>query len=306
MRVALSADMEAISGITDVRQVVGSCPEYWETGRRAMTDDVAAAVQGLLDGGAEEVLVLDNHGAGAPWNIERERLPDGAVPCEHHVFDLPALGIDAMFQVGYHPPAGVAGFVPHTYVPWLRLSVDGVPIGESHGRAWAVDVPLLGMTGHAAHRASLGALSDTPYLVVQEGWDPHIAVPCFPAAQESAQAIREFARRCAQQRVGAAQARSPRDALLSATVEGVTDEQAEGMARAGWRRTTGEGFEVGLRTWRDARDPIATAMSTAMARVGPVWSKLDLTSRGAFSDQDPATLDELTRLFLEGTAQMAG
>lgn len=114
MRVVLSADMEAIAGITGVREVLGACDEHWDTGRRRMTDNVVAAAQGLLDGGADEVIVLDNHGAGAPWNIELERLPDGARGESWNVFDLPAQGIDGMLQVGYHPPAGVAGFVPHT------------------------------------------------------------------------------------------------------------------------------------------------------------------------------------------------
>ena len=36
-----------------------------------------------------------------------------------------------MLQVGYHAHAGVESFVPHTYVPRLRLRVDGELISES-------------------------------------------------------------------------------------------------------------------------------------------------------------------------------
>lgn len=305
MQVVLSADMEAIAQITDVREVVGSAPEYWQTGRARMTDDVVAAVEGLLEGGADEVVVLDNHGAGAPWNILRDRLPAGARPESWNVFDLPAHGVDAMFQVGYHPPAGVAGFVPHTYAPGLRLFVDAVPIGESHGRIWAAACPLLGITGHEAHRATISALGDAPYLVVQQGEDPHTARPAFATAEESAQAIRAFARRCAEQAAVAPRPRVPADVSFTAIVQDATEDQAAQMAAGGWTRTGDDAFAAELERWAQARDLLATAMSAALAPIVPTWSRLDLSSPEAFAAQEPAALAELTRLFLDSTARMA-
>ena len=117
MRVALSGDMEGIAGMRSLRELLACCPEYWETGRAAYTADVVAAAEGLLAGGAREVVVLDNHASGNPRNLLPGRLPAGAREETCNVFDLPAQGIDAMLQVGYHPRAGVRGFVPHTYVP---------------------------------------------------------------------------------------------------------------------------------------------------------------------------------------------
>jgi hypothetical protein len=72
-----------------------------------------------------------------------------------------------MFQVGYHARGGVEGFLSHTYVPGLRLRVAGELISESHCRAWAAEVPLLGIIGNDLHLATLGSFEETPYLVVQ-------------------------------------------------------------------------------------------------------------------------------------------
>lgn len=281
MRIALSGDMEAIAGISDVRETFGWCREYWETGRQAYTDDVVAAAQGLLDAGADEVIVLDNHGAGAPWNILIEQLPESARGESVNVFDLPRLGIDALLLVGYHPPAGIDGFVPHTYVPNVRLLVDGVEIGESHGRAWAANVPLLGITGHDALRPTLGTLSDAPFLVVQTGRDRLRATPTFTDRAESAEAIRSFARDCLRGIFEAPHPRPPVEYTFEARVSGA------------------EPVTLQLARWTDAREPIAAAMGAGMAPFMQLFGTLDRSSPEAFAAQDLAAQNRLTKLLLD-------
>lgn len=279
MRIALSADMEGIAGITDARAVLASCPEYWAHGRAAYTADIVAAARGLLEGGADEVVVLDNHASGNPRNVLDEVLPDGVRVEDRNVFDLPALGIDGMLQVGYHPRANVAGFVPHTYVPGLEILVDGAPISESHGRIWAAGVPLLGITGHAAHERTLGALAGTPFLVVQDGDERLRARSRFSDPQEALTAIREFARTAM---------RGIADAPRFAAPAGV-----ELVWRTGDREET-----VPLSRWTDAREPLAAAMGAAMAPFGEVLAGLDLSSEEAVARQDPAHVDAVTERFL--------
>ena len=273
--------MEAIAGIRDVRATFGWCREYWVSGRQAYTRDVGAAAQGLLDAGADEVIVLDNHGAGAPWNILLEQLPDGVRGESVNVFDLPRLGIDGLLLVGYHPPAGVDGFVPHTYVPNVRLLVDDVEIGEAHGRAWAADVPLLGITGHEALRPTLGALSEAPFLVVQKGSDRLHATPAFDDIAESADAIRSFARDCLRGLSEAPHPRPPHDYRFEARVSGTAPVTLQ------------------LAEWSDAREPIAAAMSAGMAPFMHLFGTLDMTSSDAFRRQDPVTQNRLTELLLD-------
>jgi D-aminopeptidase len=74
MRVLIQADMEGVAQITRVQQVVPLWPEYSETGRPHLTDDVIAAATGLLAGGVSEVVVDDQHLGGLD-SVIRERLP---------------------------------------------------------------------------------------------------------------------------------------------------------------------------------------------------------------------------------------
>ena len=61
MNVYVSVDMEGITGITHGDMMMIGEPEYMR-GRKLMTGDANAAVEGLLKGGAEFVLVNDSHG----------------------------------------------------------------------------------------------------------------------------------------------------------------------------------------------------------------------------------------------------
>ena len=65
--------MEGISQLSQAREIVAACPEYWETGKPHYEVEVAAACEGLLAGGATEVIVLDNHASGNPANISPQR-----------------------------------------------------------------------------------------------------------------------------------------------------------------------------------------------------------------------------------------
>jgi D-amino peptidase len=305
MRVVLSADMEAVAHISDVREVLACRPEYWEVGRRRLTEDVVAAAAGLLDGGASEVILLDNHGSGNPWNVLLGELPSGVRAESWDVFGLPRLGVDGMLQIGYHPRAGVAGFVPHSYVPGLRLWVGGEEISESHGRIWAARTALLGIVGHAMHERTLGSLAGTPFLVVQDGNDSHRAFPVYRDAAESAEAIREFACR-SMQAVGAApRPRPPGEVSFDATVDAIAEPAASAMEDAGWNRTGDDEFNVGLSGWDEARGPLAAAMVAAFQPFLEDMTALDLTSRQSFERQEPARLQRLTSTFLERTDRSA-
>jgi D-amino peptidase len=301
MRVVLSADMEAVAHISDVREVLACRPEYWEVGRRRLTEDVVAAASGLLDGGASEVILLDNHGSGNPWNVLLGELPSGVRAESWDVFELPRLGVDGMFQIGYHPRAGVAGFVPHSYVPGLRLWVGGEEISESHGRIWAARTALLGIVGHAMHERTLGSLAGTPFLVVQEGNDSHRAFPVYRDAAESAEAIREFARRSMQAVSAAPRPRPPGEVSFDATVEAIAEPAASAMEDAGWNRTGDHEFNVKLSGWEAARGPLKAAMVAAFQPFLEDMTALDLTSRRSFERQEPARLERLTSTFLEWT-----
>jgi len=124
-----------------------------------MSADAVAAAEGLLAGGASEVIVFDNHVSGNPCNVEADALPPGAWLDTWSAFDWRSQGVDTMLQVGYHARCGVSRFLSHTYLPRLRLRVDDELVSESHGRAWAAGVPLLGIVGNDGLGRTLGSLA---------------------------------------------------------------------------------------------------------------------------------------------------
>ncbi len=285
MLVAVSVDMEGASQLCSVREIFGCLPEYWETGKPRLEADVAAACEGLLAGGASELVVLDNHG-GNTVNVSPEALPDAARLETWRDFDLREHGADAMFQVGYHPRGGVDGFLSHTYLPGLRLRAGGELISESHGRAWASGLPLLGITGNDLHRQTLGSLGETPFLVVQKSVGRDAMRPVFSDPQDGLHAIHAFAERCARNAASAPPVRQPTDVTFEASMPNGRDV-ADQMAANSWTRVGDVEFAVHLETWRDARDPLAAAMNAALAPFAPYWlSGFDSADDAAAADQE--------------------
>jgi D-amino peptidase len=306
VRIVLSSDMEGIAGIRGVRELLACCPEYWDSGRARLTDDVLAAASGLHDGGANEVIILDNHASGYPANLIADHLPFGLQISNVSVFDLPQAGIDGMLQVGYHPRRGVQGFAPHTYIPGLRLWMDDEEISESHGRAWAAQTPLLGITGHANHGNNLGSLDEVSFLAVQHGIDPHHPQSVFTEPVESAEAIRSFAREAVRRMADAPRPTAPRGATFAATLEGPDEAQVGTMLAGGWVRQSDDAFAVTLPDWAQARELLAVAMQAAIAPFVGLLAALDMSSREAVARQDRETRDRLTAMFLESLQADSG
>jgi len=74
VKVFISSDMEGTAGIVDWQQVIGPGPAY-ERGRALLLGEVNAAIEGAIDGGADEIVVNDSH-----WtmqNLDRRRSPEG-------------------------------------------------------------------------------------------------------------------------------------------------------------------------------------------------------------------------------------
>ena len=284
--VVLSADMEGVSQLREAREIVAACPEYWDTGRRRYEEEVAAACEGLLAGGATEVVVLDNHASGNPANIAGDALPPGARNETWNVWDLPEHGVDAMLQVGYHARGGVDGFLSHTYGLELRLRYGDELISESHGRAWAAQTRLIGITGNDMHEQTLGSLAGTPFLVVQRSAGHRAVEPT--AGLDS---IREFARVCAENAGDIAPVAAPGANSLAASMpHGATVEAT--MREGGFTRTGEVEYEIALGSWREARDPVATAMLAAFAPILQDWSN-ELTSRARARTYDRAKRESL-------------
>lgn len=282
MRVVIVCDMEGTSHIGDFHELYPIFPEYWDRGRRKLTNDISAAALGLIEGGATEVVVMDHHGAGEPsWpNVVAEDLPDGV-----RLIDWSELAmrneVDAMFHVGAHARGGSPTFHSHTILPGLRLRVGEELLSESHWWAWTGDVPVIGIVGSEGLGAGLGSLSDVPFLAVQTGDGRGSARPVFAAPDQTAEAIRSFAK-AAFADGGGQRSRAPRGVILEASVQNA-DDAAEAMTAAGWSRTRQTEFRIEAGAWRQDGEPVDEAISKALEATWQpyAWSfdGVDPTSR---------------------------
>jgi D-amino peptidase len=155
MKIMMGVDMEGITGVVSPEQTMPAGRLYNEAVELAVKD-VNAAVAGLVDAGADEILVWDNHHTGL-----NHRLPD-LHPAATYVRGGGANGLrwagldadtDGLILLGYHARAGtLAGVLEHTMSSqsWLRLTVNARQIGEvgiDAALAGAVGVPVIMVSG---------------------------------------------------------------------------------------------------------------------------------------------------------------
>src|SRR5207237_277560 len=110
VKVYISADIEGVAGIVEAKQgnIDGGGAEY-EAGRRLMTAEVNAAVEGALAAGATEIVVNDSH--GQMRNLVAAELHPKAKLIQGRFKPLfMAEGLDATFAacllLGYHGGPG--------------------------------------------------------------------------------------------------------------------------------------------------------------------------------------------------------
>ncbi|MFC1714059.1 M55 family metallopeptidase [Candidatus Poribacteria bacterium] len=133
MKLYMMTDLEGVAGVLNFQEWTGSGQPYYQLAREFLTAEVNAAVDGLFEGGATEILVADGHGGGAV-NIHQldpraEYLRGwGAGPWPLTLDET----FDALVFVGQHSKAGTEyGHLAHTQgTGYLDLSINGVSIGE--------------------------------------------------------------------------------------------------------------------------------------------------------------------------------
>jgi len=201
MKIYMTVDMEGATGICCREQTMKGNPYYAE-GRRLLTGDVNAAIEGALEGGATEILVADAHNGSFNFLLEELHPAAQVIHGTHGGPRFPYLdhSVGAMFIVAYHARAGtLAATLEHTMssASWFRLTVNGREIGEvgiDAALAGAAGVPVVLVTGDdkvcAEAKELLGAIETA---VVKQGLGRHRAKCLLP--KESHARIREAARR---------------------------------------------------------------------------------------------------------------
>lgn len=306
MRVLLQTDMEGISRITDFREILPLWDEYWELGRPYLTDEVVAAAQGLLAGGATEVVVDDQH-LGRPANIIAERLPDKAsMPGSRIIYQqLQDRAFDAVFQVGRHARWGTNdGFVSHTQMPGISLAIDGALITECHICALRAGVPVLGITGDDRLEPQIdGAIAGTPFLPVKRSRGLTRTRPRRRDATRSLADVQEFASRCARAWSSRPTPTLPESFTLSAFV-GVP-ANATKLARVHGFELVGDAVvSVQCNGWWSGAEPaMQAATGVAAAPIIDALGSLDVSSQTDLKRINPVTLESARERLTSWLAQ---
>lgn len=147
MKVYVSVDMEGIGGIV-LKEHIRRGEEMYQEGRRLLTAEVNAVIEGLLQGGAETIYLKDAHGSGV--NLLTEQLhPNVLLVQGSATMDKRFPGLDESFDaalfVGYHAMAGTeAAIRDHTFSgkAYTGFTLNGMDVGEI-----AIDAQLFGLHG---------------------------------------------------------------------------------------------------------------------------------------------------------------
>ena len=169
MKIMLMTDLEGVAGVLNAEDWIFAGGRYHSKGIRLLTEEVNAAVDGLLEGGATDVIVADAHGGGAidPELLdERAQLQRGRTdPIWPGILDS---SFDGLGFVGQHARAGTPySHLTHTQTfKSAGLEINGISIGE-YGQlalcAMELGVPTILACGEKALTQEAAAL--TPGVV---------------------------------------------------------------------------------------------------------------------------------------------
>src|SRR5690606_29402869 len=159
-RVLIIADMEGVTGITQVEECRLQAPEF-ERGVRLLATEVNEIAASAREAGATSVSVIDWHAGGG--NLKPGLLADGV---EIVPEDL-SVGYDVVLLTGFHAMAGTPdAFISHTMSQAVTLEMNGEQAGElALLSRWAGDngIPVALAAGdRAAMREAATFLPGTP------------------------------------------------------------------------------------------------------------------------------------------------
>ena len=204
MKLFLSTDFEGTSGIVAWEQIIEGNPEY-EQGRRLLTNEVNAVIEGAIAGGATEFIVNDSH--HYMRNLHPQDLSGQATLITgKHKFLYMMEGLDASFDgvcfVSYHGSIGAERSVlSHTYNPsaiW-EVRINGEIVGESGLNALVAahyNVPIIFVSGDAVTTAEAQFVApNAEKVVVKESRGRFAASHIHPTV--ACEMLREGATRAA-------------------------------------------------------------------------------------------------------------
>jgi len=132
MRVYMMTDMECVAGIVTIPDYVRPEGKYYEYGRELATLEFNAAVEGLLEAGATDILIADAHGPGSvkPSLLHpAARVLTGRPWTYSDAWQRP---FDVAIMIGQHAMSNTdGGHLSHTgSTDREEMTMNGVVVGE--------------------------------------------------------------------------------------------------------------------------------------------------------------------------------
>ncbi|MBO3802144.1 MAG: M55 family metallopeptidase [Candidatus Brockarchaeota archaeon] len=192
-------DLEGVAGVFSFEEYTTPKGRWYDLSRKLLTQEVNAAIEGALESGADEILVVDGHGY---TGINIEELNEEAKLLSGRPLLLPwelDKGFNAAFIVGQHAMAGVEkAHLSHTesHTAIQNVWINGIKVGEIAivaAVAGYFNIPVVLVTGDKA--ACLEAKSFIPQVetvAVKEGITHGAAISITPT--KARKMIREGAR----------------------------------------------------------------------------------------------------------------
>lgn len=190
MKVYIMTDLEGVSGVNGGNDTLGNKIKNTDAACRLLTEEVNAAVDGLVAGGAEQVVVFDGHGGSS--SILIEHLHPGAELINAGSGLVPVssgldASFDAAFHIGTHSMMGVGdGFLNHTFNSHavVNMFLNGKPIGEIGIEALIAayfSVPTILVSGdRAACREAIDFLGKVETVETKIGVNRYCAINSNP------------------------------------------------------------------------------------------------------------------------------
>jgi D-amino peptidase len=199
MRVAISVDMEGISGIVSFKQITAGSLEFAHAQRLA-TADVNAAIAGAREAGATRFQIHDTHSLDE-INLVLDELDESA----EYIGGQPLLlweglnaDCDAAFLIGYHGRAGEIAILSHVYSDIIcDVRLNGQPAGEgvlAAALAGYYGIPTVMVSGDDTVCAEMRAWCPMIETATTKTSLTRYAARCLPLKESRAQ-VREAARR---------------------------------------------------------------------------------------------------------------
>jgi D-amino peptidase len=158
MKVFIMTDLEGPSGVNGRSNGIGNKTVNVETACELLLQEVNAAVEGLVRGGATEIVVWDGHGGSNSLDIKKlhKAASLATIGGDMAPVNLLDASFDAAMQIGAHALQGTPdGYLNHSYNSHsvANMYLNGVRIGEigiTTLMASYFNVPTILVTGDTA------------------------------------------------------------------------------------------------------------------------------------------------------------